>query len=122
MDLIPADQIKPGMVVSTVRHANARGEEIRPIRATSWRTVLITEENIGGYVDSPDGAYWFAAPTAAQRLIHAGFSRRKYGVSDCGEALTASGPRLNGLACKRPGSWVKPGEPGRCLQHAAMTL
>lgn len=118
---LSADQVKPGMVLSVVRHKNALGQTISPIRKWDWRVVTITTENLAQYTNGENGEYWFQPATSAQLLTAAGF-RKIPGSTECGEELAASGSRLNGLACKKTGTWAKAGEPDRCLQHAVKTL
>lgn len=57
--------------------------------------------------------------TAAETLAQRGWVRVR-AEGECGEALTNSGRRLNGLACEKGAVWAKPGEATRCAQHALL--
>jgi len=58
--------------------------------------------------------------TAAETLAQRGWTRVRAEGNECGEALTNSGRRLNGLACEKGAVWAKDGEPTRCAQHALL--
>ena len=120
---LSAADIKIGQAYKVARATNALGQAVTGTRASDWRTVLITAENVARYTATAGETYYVepCKERHAVRLLAAGWYRFGRSQGECGQEITTRGPLL-GLACGKAAYWGFGGGPALCAQHAVQQL